>query len=142
LATDIFKSEEQRIKEYVTRWLQEIDESVKGISDYVHDITRESRFMVDEFDTRISAVSLELQASSREPVVYEFITVATSVAATLLLGNRRRIAIPAGITSFNTKMRLYENDQRILISGTPEAPGAAGQLFLEMTGHMYPHITF
>lgn len=142
MAIDIFKSEEQRIKEYVSRWLQEIDASVKNISDYVHDITRESRFMVDEFDTRILAASLELTPGSREPVVYEKITIATGAVGTLILGNRRRIAVPVGITTFDTKMRLYENDQRILMTGTPEAPGGPTTLFLEMVGHMYPHVTY
>lgn len=134
--------EEQRIKQYVEKWLQDIDESVRSVREYMADITRESRFMVDEFDTRVSAASLELTPLSREPVVYEFIVAATGVAGTLLLGTRRRIPIPVGVTSIPVKMRLYENDQRILMTGTPEAPGAASALFLEMTGHEYPHITY
>ena len=137
-----FESEEARIKEYVKNWLQDIDESVKSLRDYMHDITRESRFMVDEFASEVSAKSTEIKPTSREPVVYEFIVAATGIAGTLLLGTRRRIPIPVGVTAIPVKMRLYENDQRILMTGTPEAPGAASALFLEMTGHEYPHITY
>lgn len=137
---DPFKGEEQRIKDHVTRWLQDIDIAVKGVRDYMSAITLESKFMVDEHDSRINDTRLELAATSREPVVYEFIVVSMSVVGTLLIG-RRRFPIPAGITSLNVKMRVYENDQRVLLSGTPEAGGAAGPMFLEMTGHMYPHVT-
>lgn len=57
-------------------------------------------------------------------------------AGTILIG-RRRFNIPVGITSFPIKMRVYEHERRILMTGTPEAPGAASALFFEMTGKIY-----
>jgi hypothetical protein len=136
-----FESEEERIKAHVQRWLQDITATVDSLREYMSDVTRESKFMVDEFDARVADVAIELSPSSREPVVYEFLTVQCGIASTLLLG-RRRIAIPIGITSFAIKMRLYENDRRVLMTGTPEVPGVANTtLFFEMSGHMYPHVS-
>lgn len=135
------KSEEQRIKDHVTRWLQDIDIAVKGVRDYMSAITLESKFMVDEYESRVSDTKIELQPSSREPVVYEFIVTSMSVAGTLIIG-RRRFPIPVGITSLNVKMRVGENEQRILLAGTPEAGGATGPMYFEMTGHMYPHVSY
>lgn len=61
-------------------------------------------------------------------------------AGTILIG-RRRFYIPVGITSFPIKMRVYENERRILMTGTPEVPGATSALFFEMTGKIYSQRT-
>lgn len=136
----LIESPELRANRLITKWIEDIAHASDTLRKYMEDVTRESKFMVDEFDSRVSAVSMELLPSVREPVVYEFLMVQAGAAATLILGVRRRISIPAGITSMPIKMRLYENDQRILIAGTPENPGAATTLYLEMTGYIYPHV--
>jgi hypothetical protein len=133
--------ESERMKKYVEHWLDDVTKAIDDMTSYLRDITRESKFMVDEFDARAADVQIELTPSVREPVVYEFIVIQAGIASTLLLG-RRRIAIPIGITAMNVKMRMYENDRRVLLTGTPEIPGVAPTtLFFEMTGHMYPHVS-
>lgn len=136
-------AEEQMVKEHVKRWLSDINASVKDVQDYMRGLTRESKFMVDEFDSAF-ATQIELKPTSREPVVYNTIVVSVNGGlgiSTLLIG-RRRLTINNNvnqITTIKCEMRVYENDRRILLSGTPEAPDAAVQMFFEMTGRMFPH---
>lgn len=135
--------EQEKMRKRIEKWIGDINSSVKDVQDYVHGLTRESHFMIDEFDSAF-ATSIELKPSSREPVVYTTILVAMLGGAgvgTILVG-RRRITFNTNVSQLTTiqcAMRVYENDRRILLNGTPEAPDVAVQMYFEMTGRMFPH---
>lgn len=136
---------EPRVVEYVERWMQEMETTCKAVRDAVRASTRATRFMVDEFDSQFTTnLTLELQPSVREPVVYHSILVSASRSGsgTIALGTRIMPFSFVGntIVEIECNIRLYENDARVLTVAS--AGGFSQNLYFEMAGIMYPHVTY
>lgn len=101
------------------------------------------RLVVDEHPMPAGAQNqthITLAAQTRSPELIERVLVSLPAPGTLVLGVRQ-IPLPAGVWSFEFGSVLNHSDARELWIGTPNNPGVAGSLWLELMGTEQPDIS-